>query len=144
MKLNNYSLTVTGLLLIVGASLAFLLFNKHFHWVKHNESIVKTELYDSLIAIANRPPKIIIDTIRDTIPGVPIIKEKLVPVYLDSLSAVYSDTLKTDHFKVVTTDTLQYNRLVYRRHDYETYVDTILKYVEKEKPSLSIRDGFQL
>jgi hypothetical protein len=143
MKINNYSLTVTGLLLITGLVLTFLLSNKHFTWVKNNESVVKTELYDSLVAIANRPPKDTTIIVHDTIPGEPIIKwkDKLIPVYLDSLSAVYSDTLKTNNFKVVTTDTLQYNRITYRKYNYETYVDTIIRYIEKEKPVLVYKDS---
>lgn len=134
--MTKYNIITTSILIVSIITLVWLCTSPKFSCIRKDEKIVNGELYDSLVAVANRPPIIRIDTIRDTIQGKPIIKwkDKLVPVYLDSLSTVYKDTLQTDHFKVLISDTLQYNRIVFRKYEYETYVDTILKYVEKEKP----------
>jgi len=140
--MTKYNIATTLGLLICIVTLGWLITSPNFSCIKKSQKIVDKAIYDSLVAIANRPPTIRIDTIRDTIPGKPIIKwkDKLVPVYKDSLSTVYSDTLKTKNFKVVVNDTLQWNQLQYRKYTYETYMDTILKYVEKEKPVFVSKD----
>jgi hypothetical protein len=148
--MTKYNIFTTLGLVICIMGLVWLLSSPKFSCIRKNEKIVNTNIYDSLVAITNRPPKIDTLIIHDTISGEPIIKwkDKLIPVYKDSLSAVYSDTLKTNHFKVVTNDTLQYNRIIYRKYSYETYIDTIkiVKEVEKpvfvDKPFLVLKKGF--
>lgn len=140
--MTKYNIFTTLGLIICIMGLVWLCTSPNFSCIKKTQRIVDKDIYDSLIAIADRPPKIRIDTIRDSILGKPIIKwkDKLIPIYKDSLSTVYSDTLKTKNFKVIINDTLQWNQLQYRKYDYETYIDSIVKYIEKEKPVFVPRD----
>lgn len=112
-------------------------------WLRETEIVVNRETFDSLLAIANRPPKIVIDTIRDTIQGDIIYRDKLVPMYLDSSLAVYDDLLVSKHFVVKVLDSLQYNKIKSRTWGYIAYTDTIIKYVEKEKPVIQYKDRIE-
>jgi hypothetical protein len=47
---------------------------------------------------------------------------------------VYKDTLQTNDFRIITTDTLQWNELKYRRYDYVSYPKILFITKEVEKP----------
>jgi hypothetical protein len=134
--MTKYNIISTCISIIGIICLIWLLTSPNFSCIHKDQKIVNGKEYDSLVSITNRPPIIKIDTIRDTIIGEPIIKwkDKLIPVYKDSLSTVYSDTLKTEDFKVVVNDTLQWNQIQYRKYSYESYVKTIIDSIEIEKP----------
>jgi hypothetical protein len=102
--------------------------------------VIETAIYDSLVAIANRPPTVIIDTIRDTIKGKTIYKDKLVPVYLDSIVTVYNDTFEGTYFKLELEDSLQLNRIKNRSYSFDEYPETIIKYITKEVPVIQYVD----
>lgn len=134
LKVSKYSIITTATTVVAILVIVLLLQSPRHRWLAKTEIVVYKNTYDSLVAIANRPPIVTVDTIRDTIPGKTIYKDKLVPVYLDSLITVYSDTLPTKYFTVTLLDSLRYNRIFYRAWDFESYPEIITEYVEKEKP----------
>ena len=124
--------------LIVAAILIFQVSKKRIAFVKDNQAVVERSVYDSLVAIANRPPVIRIDTIRDTIFVYKTIYEVdtvLIEFTNNDTILVTHDTLSTEYFKIFITDTIDIsNDKVYRVWPYEVYPKTIIKYIEKEKP----------
>lgn len=131
----------TILIVIVAISVAFLMGKySRFTWVKKDQSVVNTAIYDSLITITNRPPTIIVDTIRDTIEIAQtkidtIFIEKTKTVLIDTVKTkgVVKDTLSTEHFTVFLNDTILADRIL-RSWSSEVYLENYETTIEVEKP----------
>jgi len=140
--MKKLQLILNSICILTVALLVFCIASPRVQHVKVNEKIVLSSTYDSLVAIANRPPKITIDTIRDTIrvaERIPykvkydsiIVKE--VPVKIDS--KVAQDILQTPYFTVFLTDSIHENDIT-RAWNYEVYKEAFLTTIEVEKPVL--------
>jgi hypothetical protein len=140
MKVSKYSIIVTSLVVVLGLIFVIIFQSPRHRWLNKNQMVVEKTMYDSLVAIANKPPIVIIDTIRDTIKGETIYRDKLVPVYLDSIVAVYKDTIGGTYFNLYLEDSLQLNRIKNRSYSFDEYPETIIKYITKEVPVIQYVD----
>jgi len=143
--MKNLKKTLSLIVAIILILLAIFLFGKYnrFKWVDKNEKVVIAAVYDSLVAIANRPPIVVRDTIRDTI----IIKiPEIDTVYISEVDIVNDvdsieskniaiDTLRTEYFSVFLNDEILIDRII-RRWNYEVYKEEFVTTIEIEKPVL--------
>ena len=136
LKTLNQIFNIVGIIAI--AIVIFSLSSNRVKYIKDSEVIVQREFYDSLVAIANRPPTIQIDTIRDTITLPKEIEYitkpiEIQPTDIDSIG-VSVDTLSSRYFDIFITDTIISNKVMWRAWNYKVYQETIIEYIEKEKP----------
>jgi len=140
MKVSRYSIIITSLVVVLGLIMVIIFQSPRHRWLTKEEIVVNKDLYDSITTILNRPPIVLIDTVRDTIPGKLVYRDKLVPVYLDSLTAVYVDTIGGTFFSLYLEDSLQLNRIKSRMYSFDEYPETIIKYITKEVPVIQYVD----
>ena len=140
MKVSKYSIIVTSLVVVLGLIMVIIFQSPRHRWLNKEQIVVDKATYDSLISIAGRPPVVLIDTIRDTIPGKTVYRDKLVPVYLDSLVTFYRDTLDGGFFSLYLEDSLRFNMIQDRMYSFDEYPETIIKYITKEVPVIQYVD----
>jgi len=138
--------TISSIIASVVIIILLFLFFKYnrFEWVKKDQKVVSAALYDSLVAIAEKPPVIVVDTIRDTI----YIKTKVDTIYihkdadtvyipkaveLDNQGYLIKDTLRTEYFSVFLQDEFNMDHVI-RSWSSEVYKENYVTTIEVEKP----------
>lgn len=138
-------LTIISAIILIILIFLFAKFNR-FQWVKEGYKVVDSSVYDSLIAIAERPPVIVVDTLRDTI----YIEAQVDTIYLkqeakiiekpeeitaDRQGYIVEDTLRTEYFSVFLQDEVHADHIM-RMWSSEVYKENYVTTIEKEKPVL--------
>jgi len=136
-KIKN---VIAVIAIVAIAIVIFGISSPRIQYLKNNEVVVSESLYDSLIAITNRPPTIRIDTIRDTIriPEDPIVIHFRDTVYIETTDndsiTVALDTLYSKYFDVFLFDTIFSNRTIIRSWSANVRQEIIRETIEIEKP----------
>lgn len=141
----NLTKTLKWVVISIVLLIAVFLFGKFnkYQWIHKDEKVVKAALYDSLIAIAEKPPTVVTDTIRDTIyvyiPEVDTIYAPSDTIYgpeEDEESVTVLDILKSKYFTIFMDDEIFAASLdhILRKWSYEVYKEEYVTTVEVEKP----------